>query len=63
MNDIRILHGGKSYAMGGYELLINGNKVSGVLEILPNLTPVDDIASVTITLAVAQFKFEPKPEE
>jgi hypothetical protein len=46
-------HLGKGY------LYINGQKVGGVLDIKPDLFPVNDVATVTLTLAVRSFEYVP----
>ena len=63
MNDVRIVReAGQTYSTGSGQLYINGHKVMGVLSAEPNLTDPNEVASVTITLAVSTFTFAPADE-
>jgi hypothetical protein len=51
------------YVLGGGDVYINGQQIKGVLELTPNhLCKHDDVASVTITLAVNSFSFGSIPK-
>jgi hypothetical protein len=66
MNHVKLAHYGKaaSYTLGGKgRVYINGHKVDGVLAFEPRLLDTDEVASVTITLAVSTFTFEPDEQE
>lgn len=59
MNDVRFVASGP----GRGELFINGHRVPGVIRIEPDLFDMDQVAQVTVTLAVERFTFEPKAAE
>lgn len=68
MNKVTVAHSGKldkdgkpSYTLGGTgKVYVNGTRIEGVLDIVPNLLDRNAVASVTITLAVSEFNYEPE---
>lgn len=58
--EIRFVCAGKGphLAQGG-TLYINGHPVRGVMAIKPDLFTADEVATVTVTLAVRSFEFVP----
>lgn len=63
MNHIKLAHYNKSghYSLGGRgKVYINGHEVSGVIAFTPNLLDTNEVASVTITLAVSEFVYGPE---
>jgi hypothetical protein len=47
----------------GAAIYVDGHKLRHVLSIVPNLTQMDEVATVTITLGVGTFMFGPKTQE
>ena len=63
MNDIRLEHPGsdEKLVMGGVgNVFVNGHQIEGVLEFTPHLSERNDVAHVTIKLAVSSFTYGPQ---